>query len=174
MRERLLSLLPDAVVAVIVVNFITNYWQSVTQLYCTASGVFVRGKFRAVANAVVNLVLSLILVQKFSIAGVLLGSVISRLLTTWWFDAWLLCRTGFGISPRRYFADCGVNLAVIAASFLAVRWIFSGAAEPAWWSLILMGITAAALPAAIYLLLYGRSKEFAYLANKASALLKRK
>lgn len=163
-------LLPDGVVVVIALNFITNYWQSVPQLYCNASGVFVRGKYRAVASAVLNLILSLFFVGKFSIAGVLLGSILSRLLTAWWFDVWLLYRAGFGMSPWRYFGDCGVNLAVIGVCFAAVRWLFAWVSLPAWGTLILMSVTSVLLPAAIYLLLYGRSKEFAYLTGKAAAL----
>lgn len=166
-------LLPDGVVTVIVLNFITNYWQSVPQLYCNASGVFVRGKLRAVASAALNLILSLILVWKFSITGVLLGSVFSRLLTAWWFDAWLIYRVGFGMSPRRYFLDCGVNLAVIGVCFIAVKALFSQAAA-SWWMLLPMGLVSVLLPAGVYLLLYGRSKEFAFLKRKAAALLKQK
>lgn len=163
-------LLPDGVVVVIALNFITNYWQSVPQLYCNASGVFVRGKYRAVASAVLNLILSLFFVGKFSIAGVLLGSILSRLLTAWWFDVWLLYRAGFGMSPWQYFGDCGVNLAVIGVCFAAVRWLFAWVSLPDWGTLILMSVTSVLLPAAIYLLLYGRSKEFAYLTGKAAAL----
>ena len=163
-------LLPDGVVVVIALNFITNNWQSVPQLYCNASGVFVRGKYRAVASAVLNLILSLFFVGKFSIAGVLLGSILSRLLTAWWFDVWLLYRAGFGMSPWRYFGDCGVNLAVIGVCFAAVRWLFAWVSLPAWGTLILMSVTSVLLPAAIYLLLYGRRKEFAYLTGKAAAL----
>ena len=166
-------LLPEGVTVLIVVNFVTNYWQTVPQLYCNASGVFVRGKVRAVVNAVLNLTLSLLLVQRMDIAGVLLGSILSRLLTTWWFDAWLIYRTGFGMSPRRYFGSCGINAAVITLCSAVIRWLYAGVGQPGWGMLVLMGITAAALPAAVYLLLYGRSKEFAYLSGKAAALLKK-
>lgn len=164
-------LLADEVVLVMVLNFTTNYWQSVIQLYCNASGVFVRGKYRAVATAVLNLALSLVLVQKYAITGVLLGSVTSRLLTAWWFDAWLIYRTGFGMSPRRYFIDCGVNLVVICLCFATVQGLFSQVAEPSWWTLIPMGTVSTLLPAGMYLLLYGRSAEFAFLREKTAAVI---
>lgn len=167
-------LLSFPIVVVIVVNFATNYLQNVVQVYCNASGVFIRGKYRAVATAVLNLVISIVLADRIGIAGVLLGSIISRMTTTWWFDAWLLYRSGFDQSPWRYYRECGITLILTAGCYLAVRWMFSGMPAATWPLLALQGITAAAVPTGVYLLLYSRSKEFAYLKEKLIILLRKR
>lgn len=167
-------LLPDWVTVVIVANFTTNYWQNVVQIFCNASGVFVRGKVRAVTNAVLNLGISIVLAHPLGIAGVLLGSIISRLLTTWWFDAWLVYRVGFGMSPWGYFRDCGVSVLLIAGGYGLVRLVMGWVTAITWPTLILTALAAAVIPTAVCWLLYHRSEEYAYLKNKALSILKRK
>jgi len=167
-------LLPFWVVVVIVANFTTNYWQNVVQVFCNASGVFVRGKIRAVANAVLNLGISIALAYPLGIAGVLLGSIISRLLTTWWYDAWLIYRVGFQMSPWRYYRDCGVTVVLIAGCYGLVTVVMGLLPGSGWLDLILTGGFAALFPTAVYWLLYHRSEEYAYLKNKVLSILKRK
>ena len=98
-------LLDDTVVIIIVINFATNFMQNVVRIYRDASGLFVRGKYRAVLAAVMNLIISIILVKKIGLAGVFLGSIISRMVTTWWFDAWILYKYGFHTSSWPFFRN---------------------------------------------------------------------
>ncbi len=161
------------VVISIVLNFATNYLQNVVQIYREACGIFVRGKYRPLATAVINLVVSVLLVQKFGISGVLWGSIISRMITTWWFDAWLLHRAAFGVSPWNYYGQCGITLCLTAGCTALLVLLFRNLTEPGWGMLILMGLASAALVTAVYFLLYFRSPEFAFLKGKGLALLKK-
>ena len=161
------------VVISIVLNFATNYLQNVVQIYREACGTFVRGKYRPLATAVINLVVSIILVQHFGISGVLWGSIISRMITTWWFDAWLLHRVGFGVSPAHYFVQCGATLGLIAACAFGVILIFKNLTDPGWLMLIVMGLVSALVVSLVYLLFYGRTPEFAYLKAKGLSFVKK-
>lgn len=167
-------LLSYAVVITIVLNFATNYLQNVVQVFREACGSFVRGKYRPVATAVLNLGLSLLLVKPMGIAGVFWGSIISRMVTTWWFDAWLLFRTCFGVSPARYYLECGGTLGITALCAGAVELIFRGLSAVTWPLLLLKGLTCLAVVGAVCLLLCFRSPEFAYLKEKALGLLRRR
>lgn len=162
------------IVIAIVLNFATNYLQNVVQIYREACGIFVRGKYRPVFTAALNLGLSILLVQKMGIAGVFCGAILSRMVTAWWFDAWLLHRVAFGVSPARYFAECGLTLGLTAGCTLIVKLLFRSVAEPGWIVLIAMGLVSAALVCAAYLAIYGRSPEFAYWKDKARELLPNK
>lgn len=166
-------LLSYGVVIAIVLNFATNYLQNVVQIYREACGTFTRGKYRPLFTVLLNLVISLILVQWFGIAGVLWGSVISRMLTAWWFDAWLLHRVAFGVSPWGYYRQCGTTLVLIGVCTVLMRLVFRNISV-GWLALIGMGIACAATVSVVYLLLYGRTTEFTYLKEQGIRILKHK
>lgn len=167
-------LLSYPVVIVIVMNFATNYMQSVVQIYKDASGLFVRGKYRAVATAVLNLGVSIILVRFLGIIGVFLGSIISRMATTWWYDAWLLYWVGFGKSPLRYYAGCFMVIALILSSSVLIQLICAWIPVTAWAELIVRGISCVVIVNSIYFLLYRRSEEWRYLMDKGKRFLGQK
>ena len=158
----------------VVLNFATNYLQIVVQIYREACGVFVRGKYRPLLTAGINLVLSVILVRKYGIAGVLWGSILSRLVTSWWFDAWMLHRHGFGISPAGYYLQCIVTLGLSGGTAFLLARIFSVLESPGWGLLLVMGFVGAATVTLVYGILYGRTEEARYLLQKGLAILKRK
>lgn len=73
--------------------------------YRQTMGLFVQGKYRPVISAFINIVVSIILVQKFGLAGVLWGTAIARLTTNAWFDPYLVFKKGLNISPLKYYKD---------------------------------------------------------------------
>lgn len=160
--------LPTSTLFVIVLNFATNYLQNIVQLCKDASGLFVQGKYRAVATVLLNLALSLWLVRRLEIAGVLLGSIISRMMTTWWYDAWLLYRRGFGKSPAGYYLESILTLGVILIAYALMSLV--PVAGTTWGWLILRGVICVMMINGIYLLIYGKSKEFRCLLRKAGEL----
>ena len=167
-------LLDYPVVIIIVANFATNYVQNVVQIYTDASGLFVKGKYRAVMTAVLNLGISIILVKNIGLAGVFLGSIISRMVTTWWYDAWLLYRHGFHKSPLPYFRNCLSTMILIIVSTAIVQRFTLMWQGATWPDIVIKGILCVIVVNGIYLLIYGRSKEFRYLLSKVELILKKK
>lgn len=164
-------LLSTFVVIIIVLNFATNYWQNVVQIYKDASGLFVRGKYRAVATAILNLIISIFLVKHIGLSGVFLGSIISRLITTWWYDAWLLYKYGFQKSPVKYYCDCLIMLILTGIIYAGIEVICIPISAITWGTLCIKAVLSVLLPNAIYLLLYGKSNEFNYLWKKIRGLI---
>ncbi len=74
-----------------------------TASFRASMGLFQQCKYRPIASMVLNLILSLTLVQWFGIEGVLFGSVASVAFTTSWFDPLIIYRDGFKKSPKIYF-----------------------------------------------------------------------
>lgn len=165
-------LLDDVTVGIIVLNFATNYLQNVVQIYRTATGLYVVGKYRSVINAALNLGLSLLLVRPWGMAGVFLGSIVSRLVTVWWFDGWVICRKGLGISPWGYYGSCALSILVMLASAGIVR-LLPLAPEASWMTLILRGAAGAAVCTAAYGLFFSGSESLRYLTEQARSLRKR-
>ena len=164
-------LLDYSVLLVIGLNFSTNYQQTVVQVFRNAMGLYVYGKYRSVINAVLNLGISLIFVRWWGIEGVLLGSIVSRLLTTWWYDIWILYRKGFSLPPWRCYAE-----ALLLHGWIFLCWCIttplSRALAAGWLSLILSAIFCGALCLVSWLLIWGRSDTFQYVKVRITALLR--
>lgn len=166
-------LLDGFTTAMIVLNFATNYLQSVILIYRSAAGLFVYGKYRSVANAVLNLGVSLILVEPLGMAGVFLGSVISRLTTVWWYDGWLVCRRVFGTGPWWYCGCCAGTL-VLAGACHGVVELLCGGMPASWWALLLRLVLCVLTTTGVFALLFGRSPEAKLLLDRLKTVLRRR
>ena len=84
----------------------------------------------SIAEAVVNLVLSFILVQKYGIAGVLVASVVATLVTNFWYFPVLLYRKIFDkslwLDMTKYCFTSAVTVGILVVSFLFYPSISSG------------------------------------------------
>lgn len=161
-------------VIIIVINFATNFMQNVVRIYRDASGLFVRGKYRALLAAAMNLVISIILVKKLGLAGVFLGSIISRMVTTWWYDAWILYKYGFHVSPWPFYRNFLATLVLTVLSAVIIQSISVPWQSAVWLTILMKGILCVIITNGIYLLVYGRSEEFRYLVEKIRQILAKK
>ena len=91
------------IVALIVIEFYIRGMLSPVTQFRTSNGLFVQGQYRPVIMAVVNLTTSIILAKWIGIAGIFLGTIISRATTQLWYDPWLIYRRVFHVSTREYF-----------------------------------------------------------------------
>jgi O-antigen/teichoic acid export membrane protein len=69
----------------------------------TSMGLFQQAKYRPLFSILINLAISLLLVQFIDIYGVLIGTIIAILTTSMWYDPIIIHKYGFGLSSRKYF-----------------------------------------------------------------------
>ena len=60
----------------------------------TANGLFVKGQYRPLITAVLNIVFSVVLIRKYGIIGTIIATIICRIITQW-YDPYLLYRYVF-------------------------------------------------------------------------------
>lgn len=161
----------ESLVLLQVIYFIINGFQRTSFIYRDACGLFWKGKMRPIATVILNIGLSFVLVLKIGLAGVILGTIVSWLLTTWWYDPILIYRNVFQISPLRHFI--GYGKATILTLFLG--WVTVCLAElvpfDGIFKLLLQFILVLFIPNIGYLLVYCRTEEFKYIKG---VFLKRK
>lgn len=87
----------------IVLEFFFHGNQSAINVFRDTTGLFVQGKYRSLFSALVNAVSSLILVKYWGIEGVIMGTILSRILISSWYDPYILYRYFFKKAPFRYF-----------------------------------------------------------------------
>lgn len=155
-----------------VLYFMINGFQRTSFIYRDACGLFWKGKARPVATAVLNIVISIVLVQYIGLAGVIAGTIISWLLTTWWYDPYLIYRQAFSMSPRRYFFGYA-KAAILTAALFALTVYLSGLlAFGGFGALLVKVLFCMSIPNLGYYLIYRNSEEFVYLKKLGIAMLK--
>ena len=69
----------------------------------TSHGLFVQGKYRPLIMAVLNIVLSIVFMKWFGLWGVFAATVVSRLVTQFWYDPYIVYKHVFNKKPTKYF-----------------------------------------------------------------------
>lgn len=83
-------------VSIIVVEFYLHGMRQMTLRFRDGMGLYWYDRYKPIFEVIINLVFSVILVQRYQIAGVLLGTIISTLATNFWIEPYILMRYGIG------------------------------------------------------------------------------
>lgn len=140
--------------------------------YKTAAGVFEPDKYLALIQGAVNLVLSIWLVQTpLGITGVYIGTIVSGLIANVTKPV-IIYRTCFDRSAKSYFIDtckylASLTFVLVVCQFISTRIL----ANLNIGTFLLMAIIITVIFNGVYLLLYGRTKEFKYLFGKVKEKL---
>lgn len=162
------------IVFIIVLNFITDGLQRTVLTYKDACGLFWKGKFRPVFSALSNIILSIIFVQWWGIFGVLLASVVSRMITTWWFDPYLVYHHALNESPKSYYINYFKYLFVVVIVCVFIDLIFTYVALSGLVLFIVKLIVCVVIANIIFYILFRKTEEFDYLKSIVLKKLKKK
>lgn len=155
-----------SIVFLLVLNFYVLGMQSVTNSFRNAYGLFWIAKYRPIIMVIINIVISVVLVQFIGIEGVLIGTLISRLLTTAWLDPYIVHKYGFEISPKSYYVDYLKYLVIFTAISIIFNYFVSMITINNIFILILIAILVVISVNAILVLLFFKTSEFNYFYDK--------
>lgn len=108
--------LSQTVVAIIVIKTYLQWMQTSALLFRDAEGLYWNNRFKVIAEAIINLVASIVLAKRFGIAGVLGGTIISTVLVSAWVEPMIVFKDGMKIHSwkRKYFSKYFLYLALTA------------------------------------------------------------
>lgn len=109
-------LLSSDIVIVIVINYYISGMRQTCQTYNTTLGLFWNDRFKPWIEAMINLVSSIILIRYFGFMGVLLGTLISTVTTSFWVEPYILYKHGFKMKLKDYFIRYGQYTAITLLS----------------------------------------------------------
>ncbi len=169
-------LFPVSVSCLIAADFYLTGVRQIMLEFRTALGLFWRDQSKAVAESVINLVISFLLVGRYGVAGVLLGTVVSTLTTCAWVEPYIFMRYGIKDDWKRklrsFFLDYIIRLcSVAAAGGLSYAICQSIAGKGAGWFFIKCCICTAVY-AVVILAVFSRREEFKYLKNYTICFVK--
>ena len=163
-------------VLVLVLNFYIYGMMSPVWTFRSTMGLFVHGKYRPLASAVINIVVSIWLADLIGPVGVLVGTTITRVSTNVWYDPYIVYKHGLKRSPLGYYLMWGKYLTITAAGTVLSGWIIREllpAPTSILW-LVVHGVTCLLVFAALLVLTCFRTAEFRYLVDKTRSILLRK
>ncbi|MCM3630344.1 sugar translocase [Paenibacillus glycanilyticus] len=164
-------LLSWQLVLVLVVNFFVVGIMGPSWIYRETKGLFIFGKYRPVITAIINLVLSLILVNYIGLIGTFLATLISRVLTNFWFDPLIVYKHGFNKSVGDYYKKVVINLLLLFLLSIMVWKVTSYIPSDDWWSFALLCFAATFLFNLGMIIVFFRTKEFKYLLTKTRGVI---
>ncbi len=144
----------------ICLSFYFTKMRTGTQIFKDCAGLFWQDRWKPIAEAVINLVTSIILAKFIGINGIFLGTIISTLAAPFWVEPLVLYKHYFkrnvGSYFLRYIFDFVVMLGVGAVCYFVCSFIPTGGL----WLLVAKFAACISLCAVLLILAYCWTKEF--------------
>lgn len=153
-------LLSKTIVFVICINFYLNGMRQSVQNFRNALGIYWQDKFKPIIEALINLVVSVVLVQFLGTAGVFLGTTVSVLSVTLWWEPHTLYKHGFCLSMKKYLIRFWVYFLVMITALTITCSVDRFIVGSGILVLILQILVTSVVSNLIFLICYGKTKEF--------------
>lgn len=95
-------LLKTSVVFIVVLNYYMTTMRKSTEVFYNANGLFWHSRYKSLVEALINLGVSILLAQKLGILGILIGTSISSICTSVFYDVYVLFKYGFRASGKEF------------------------------------------------------------------------
>lgn len=116
--------LDQITVIILTCNMFFNSSGIINSVFTNANGLFIKDRIRPLIQSLVNLIVSIYLVQKIGLPGIFVGTLVSNLFTTWWRQPLILFRYVFCDKPIYYFSSFIKWFAVTICICLAYKTFF--------------------------------------------------
>lgn len=148
------------IVLIIVLNFFVTGMRQAVLTYKNTMGLFWHDRYKPLAEAVINLSVSLSLAPTYGIAGVLWGTFISSLTTCFWIEPFILYKHGFRRPLTPYFQQYLFYLCVAAAALALTELACTILPDDALLSVIGRMIFCLVIPNAVFSAIFYKTQEF--------------
>lgn len=142
-----------------------------TQVFRDSLGLFRFDRYKAIVEAVLNVILSLIFVQQWGVFGVFLGTIISMLSVSVWIEPYVLYHFRLQVSVMAYFKKLLFYVGVTLLSWGITDWICGYITGGLCKTVCLKMLLCLSIPNIIFLFVYHRCPEFLLAADKAKRII---
>lgn len=159
------------IVCLIALNFYVTGMRQVTIIFREAYGMYWYDRYKAVAEAVINLVASVVLAGPFGVAGIFMGTFISTMTTCFWVEPLVLFRHGLHAPVRIYFREYGINT-LVTLLMVGIVWYMCLMLPGRGIVLFLEKMAVCAVVGNLgYLTVYRKREELKYFVDLAAGLI---
>ena len=166
-KEYLLGM--DTLMALIV-SFYVNRMRSAATSFRSATGLFYRGRYITLSQAIINILASIVCAKCFGVTGIFIGTSVSILTTTFWMEPMLLYRDIFKRPLAEYFVVYAKYLLHVIICTTLCFWMTKSIPETLKGFILKGGISAVCF-SALYFVIFRKSNEMKYFIDRGRALL---
>lgn len=163
-------LFPRDIVLILCINFFLNGTRKAVLTFRDSLGLFWYDRYKAVAEAVLNLVVSILLVRQFGTWGVFAGTFISTLLTSVWVEPYVLYKHRLQVSALPFFIRYGLYCLVMGLVWFLSDQVCACVSGGILQLLALRGLLCILLPNSLLLVVYCRTPQFQMVKRKAAGI----
>lgn len=153
------------VVCIIVINFYITGMRKAVLTFREASGLFYKDRWKAVFEAIINLVASIILAIHFGTFGVFLGTFISSVTVCVWVEPLVLYKYGFKVKLIEYFKLYFMYAIITVFCCSLTYYLCSFITFGRWASLALKALLCLIIPNAVNVILFRNTMPYIYFKN---------
>lgn len=162
------------VVLILCINFYINGTRKAVLTFRDSLGLFWFDRYKALVEAVLNLVISVILVWKAGTFGVFAGTFLSTMLTSVWVEPYVLYRQRLHAKVSSFFVRYVIYAAVTGLTWYGTDRICAFAGGSVIVVFLKRLFICAVVPHLVILLCFCRTKEFGIVKRKALAIWKKR
>ena len=152
----------DIVIALAISSTLTNF-QRPCSLMRDAGGLFWYGKLRPLATMSINIVASILFVRWFGTIGVVVGTILSKLLTYTWYDPYIVYKHAIKASLRKYFVKYAFHWGLFAVFALLCDQLYKLTNFTGLLGLIVGFVFVTIIVNGGFIILYRKSYDYQYL-----------
>lgn len=162
-------------ILILIINFYTTGMQSASTTYRDTTGLFSVGKYRPIIAAITNLGVSILLAPKFKIAGILLGTIISRILVYFWFDPYIIYKHIFKEKVREYFIRyINYSFLLLITGYITFFITDLISINSMYIKFVIKCIICFVIPNVLFLVRFGKNRHLTYLLEIIKLVLNKK
>ncbi len=161
------------VVLILVANFYVYNMRKAVLTFREAAGLFYYDRWKAVVEAIINIVTSIILAIKLGVFGVFLGTIISSITVCVWVEPYVLYKYGFHRKLSEYFKKYIPCLILFLLISTTTYFICSLITVPLYSAFLIKMVICMVVPNAILYIIYRNSNEFFFFKRTTVSIVKK-
>lgn len=166
------GLLGIGVVYLLIFDFYLKGMRNTIQIVKTAGGVFYQDRFSPLIEATVNLLISILLVQRVGIMGVFIGTIISGLTAPFWITPYFVYKNLLQMPFKEYLKDMLFYLCLLAISGLCSAQIGKIVFVPiSYLNILIQGLIVLLVTGLLFIVALHKKKEFLFLVMKVRSIM---
>ena len=143
--------------------------------YRDASGLYRKTKYIMLATAILNIFLSIVLGIALGAEGVIIATVIARLVTYFWYEPLIIYRTYFHKRSASYYFDYLICISIIIFAYFIINYILIKLSlKVTWGHWIVKVVITQMVIALMFFVRYCTTKEFKQCVNKLKFSINKK
>ncbi len=160
------------VTLILCLNFYFTGMRQATLVFRDSLGLFWYDRYKSLVEALINLIVSIVLGLKLGVLGIFIGTLCSTVTTSLWVEPYMLYKHRLKSSVKVYFLKYAMYFLVTGVAWWCTDFFCSRVQGGVWNQLLLRSLACLIIPNLMFLVVYGRSKEFAFVVRKARGILK--